>query len=307
VRSSATLPDRAAVVDAYFERYVPAASVASGWNGNVAGCLAGHLAVTYVDATLDRINFARWLAGLPDTVTAFGGLRQESAQAAALMMSAQNALSHDPPTSWACYSSIGASGAMSSNLSIGFSGVSALDAYLDESGAGNHGAGHRRWILFPPQSQVGVGFVAAGAGHPASQALWVLGPFGPRPATPDGVAWPAPGFIPFQVMPRFSNRWSFSYPDADFSAARVRMHQRCRLLSEPALEPLVNGFGDNALVWKPAGVSYATPSLDTPYRVAISGVRGPGIPGEFHYRVTVIDPDAAASPPPHCSGFEAGE
>lgn len=293
---------RADVVLAYNTQYLPSGAVALGWTGNVTGCVVGTLAPAYEQATLMRINFFRRLAGLPGNVTHYADAKPLQARAAALIMDAQNALNHNPPPEWACYSSDGAAGAAKSNLALGYNGIAALDGYMDDAGAGNTAVGHRRWILYPPQASMGVGNTSEG-GH----ALWVLGPFGSRPATPGGVAWPPQGFVPYQVLPATSNRWSLSYPGANFSSAQVSMTRNGVPLGAPTRETLANGYGDNTLVWRPVGVSYAAPSADITYRVSITGVSGSGVPASFQYDVIVIDPAAVlpgAACDLFCHGFE---
>jgi hypothetical protein len=103
------------------------------------------------------------------------------------------------------------------------------------------------------------------------------------------------------MLPRTSNRWSFSYPGANFAGASVTMSVGGQNIPV-TLEGLATGYGDNTLVWRPrlagpgvAGVSYAQPAADTTYSVTVSGVSGSGVPTSFAYTVTVIDPDAAAA------------
>ena len=175
------------------------------------------------------------------------------------MMSAHNGLSHTPPMSWTCYSADGAAGAASTNLALGTRGVAAIDGYMGDAGAGNTAVGHRRWILFPPRESMSTGDVPGGNTPPRpANALHVLGPTTTRPATPDGVAWPPKGFVPWQNLPATSNRWSFSFPSADFSGSQVSMTGPAGNVPVTH-EPLATGFGDNTIVFLPAGVSYRSP------------------------------------------------
>jgi hypothetical protein len=57
------------------------------------------------------------MAGVPAAVQ-FNSTLSRKAQRAALMMAANAALSHFPPTSWKCYAKDGAEAAASSNLSL---------------------------------------------------------------------------------------------------------------------------------------------------------------------------------------------
>jgi type II secretory pathway pseudopilin PulG len=65
------------------------------------------------------------------------------------------------------------------------------------------------------------------------------------------VAWPPPGYVPFQVV---FPRWSFSHPSADFSQASVTMTQDQQNIAL-SLETVMNGYGENTIVWVPNGMS----------------------------------------------------
>ncbi|MBL8309996.1 MAG: hypothetical protein JNL19_06210 [Burkholderiales bacterium] len=300
------------------------------WTGNVAACDPGSTAVAYQQSIVDRVNVYRKLARLaPVNLYSPSDDKDERTAAAALLMAANNALSHNPPSTWNCYgtafagSTVGvlgggqpAGGAGNSNL--GWSSGNAyatnavIDAYMVDSGAGNQAVGHRTGILDAKQTVMAVGSVPVGPGHGAANALWWIN-FSTRTglaATPEGVAWPPNGFVPFQLLPAGSNRWSFQYPGANFSAATVSMSS-----GGAAYAPLVydyrstgcpTGFTclpDDAIVWQPpldaagiAGVSYAAPgATDKAYTVTIAGVTGAGVPSSFSYTVTVIDPSVSPS------------
>lgn len=278
--------DRASVIRLYHTRFRPAEFVTSGWSGNVAGCSAGTISDPFKQAVLDRVNAYRAFAGLPE-VRLFADIRPTDAQNAALIMSANDNLSHSPPTNWTCYSASGANGAGNSNIALGGFGFDAVDMYMDDFGMGNEAVGHRRWILYPPQANVATGDIPSGSFN-ASNALWVLGPWGPRPPTPDGVAWPPRGYVPWEALPGASNRWSFSYPGAAFGGVTVNVSGPAGNLAV-ANEPVSNGYGDNAIVFKPAGISYTRPDGDTSYRVTLTGNMGVGLPNPHSYTVTVID------------------
>src|ERR1700722_13061770 len=220
--------NRAQVASLYFSTYLPEDGVTNGWAGSIASCNAGATAMAFQAATIERINVYRALAGLLGNVIAYTGTTNQSGdQHAALMMVANNALSHSPPTTWTCYTAAGASAAGSSILTLGFGfnydGPTAIDGYIDDDGDGNEGAGHRRWLLYPPEAHVATGDVDAtsGSASRSSNALWVIGGWGTRPSTPNGIAWPPVGYIPYQLLPSGSNRWSLSIENADFSPATV--------------------------------------------------------------------------------------
>ena len=238
---------------------------------------------------LRRINYFRSMAGVP-SLRSLSDAYNLKAQAAALMMSANRALSHSPPSTWICYTPEGAQGAGSSDLFLGVYGPAAVSGYMMDPGSGNTAAGHRRWILFPPTQQMGTGDIPPTGGYPASNALWVFDTFSPRPATREAfVAWPPSGYVPYQVV--FA-RWSFSYPNADFTAATVTMKSGG---ADVGLSqwPVVNGYGENTLVWTPAGAigdSWPKPAQDTAYSVTVQNVLIGGQNRSFTVDVIVFDP-----------------
>lgn len=282
--------DRAAVVNLYRTVYLASQSAAPGWTGNRNSCNAGTTTQAYADATLLRVNYYRAMAGLPGTVT-LSNTWNGKCQEAALMMSVAGQLSHAPGTNWACSTAGGREAAGRSNLALGSTGPGAIDLYMDDPGSGNTAAGHRRWILYPPTQWMGTGSIPSGDGW-AAHALWVIGGAGTRPATPAWVAWPPSGFVPYQVLPRSSQRWSFSYPGASFSGARVFM-QRAGTDVTLTLEPMSQGYGDNTIVWVPQGVPTSIPASDLTYVVTVSNVVVSSQARLFTYQVTLIDPDTA--------------
>jgi len=285
---SVAVTNRADVVQFYQTVYMASEGVDAGWNGDCASCTAGTTSQAYIDATILRVNYYRAMVGLPGNVTA-DPTWNVKAQQAALMMSKQRSLSHSPGTSWACYTAQGAEAAGKSNLALGADAAFAVDLYMDDSGSGNAAVGHRRWILYPPEQVMGVGNVPGDSTYLPANALWVIGGVGSRPASPAWVAWPPPGFIPYQVMPATSGRWSFAYPDAAFTNAVVSM--RCMGTNVPVTrETFAKGYGDNTLVWRPDGVPTAAPGRDLVYSVSISNVVVSGKAKAFAYEVTIINP-----------------
>jgi uncharacterized protein YkwD len=283
----------------YLAYYQNAAAPAHGWTGDRASCGAGSTSQAFRDAVLLRINYFRAMAGVPDQVT-FSGTYSAKSQQAALMMSVNGQLSHSPPSTWTCYSADGASAAGSSNLALGTYGWGSITAYMKDSGSNNTAAGHRRWILYPQTQNMGTGDVPSDGGW-AANSLWVFDShmWETRPPARDTfVAWPPPGYVPYQVV---YPRWSFSYPSADFSQASVTMTQGQQSVPV-SLETVANGYGENTLVWIPNGMSnsasWPQPASDTVYTVTISNAVVSGASRAITYDVTVIDPAQAARPAP---------
>jgi hypothetical protein len=54
--------------------------------------------------------------------------------------------------------------------------------------------------------------------------------------------------------------------------------------------PVVDGYGENTLVWEPQVDLSQPPSTDTTYTVSVQGVIIGGVSRDFVYAVTVFDP-----------------
>jgi hypothetical protein len=266
---------------------------ALNWTGSVASCNAGTTSDDFKKAVILRVNYLRAMAGVPANVT-LNTAYSASAQQAALIMSANNSLSHSPPPDWLCYTADGADSAAQSNLSLGRFGFDAVGkGQMRDDGANNAAVGHRRWILFPQTQEMGTGDVPASGSNPASNALRVFDTHGndPRPATREAyVAWPPPGYIPYQLA--FA-RWSFALAGADLSAMSVAMKQGTTNLTV-SVEPYTANIGEPARAWGVAGLDpsiAAAPAADTPYTVTVSGVKLGGVTqSPYVYSVTVINP-----------------
>jgi hypothetical protein len=271
--------------------YQNAAAPAIGWTGNRASCNAGTTSAAFKAAVLLRINYFRAMAGVPAQIM-LSDTYNAKAQQAALMMSVNNQLSHDPPATWTCYTAEGAEAAGKSDLFLGVYGWDAITGFIRDPGDNNAPVGHRRWILYPQTQTMGTGDIPPDGGRSAN-ALWVFdGRYGTaRPTVRDTfVAWPPPGYVPHQVV---FPRWSFSHPSADFTQSWVAMTLDGRNvpLSQQAV---MNGYGENTLVWAITGMSdwasWPTPAKDTSYRVMVNNAIIGGIPTSFTYDVIVMDP-----------------
>jgi len=272
--------------------YLSSEGIPVNWTGNHGACDPGSTDMNFRDAVLRRINYFRAMAGVPADVT----LSDESnrkAQAAALMMSVNRQSSHNPPSSWICYSEEGAQGAGSSNLYLGVFSWTAITGYIMDPGGNNYPVGHRRWILYPQTQIMGTGDVPPAQGYPPANALRVfdshMGESRP-PTREEFVAWPPPGYVPYQVV---FPRWSFSSSGADFSAASVSMISNDTELSVSQAD-VVYGYGENTLVWVPTGLSerenWSHSGGDTTYSVNIRNVVINNQTRDFAYDVIVFDP-----------------
>ncbi len=290
--------NRSTVANLYFSDYAPPLGVSMQWSGNVASCTAGTTSQAYLDATFQMIGYFRTMVGLVPVTNATG--YNAGAQEAALMMSANNALSHAPPASWTCYTAAGAAAAGASNLALGNAGPNAIIAYIWDSGSGNYFVGHRRWILYPLLNQFGSGSV--GETTRSANCLFVFTSFVPRPATPDKVAWPPEGYVPYQVV---YPRWSLSLNTSSqpsFASATVTMTEGGTPVPLSVL-PLNDGYGDNTIVWEPSGLFFSPGMADRRFTVTVSGIGGPQ--STVVYDVVVMDPGVSTDEI-FSNGFESG-
>lgn len=266
------------------------------WTGNYKLCNEGLTNAEFRDSVLRRVNYFRAMAGIPADVN-LDATFNNKAQKAALMMSVNNALSHAPPLTWKCFSIDGAEAAANSNLVLGKAGRDGIHLFMKDSGANNYFAGHRRWVLFPQTKLMGTGDVPGDKSLFPAQALWVLDLDNirtSRPVTRDEfVAWPPQGFVPYQTV--FA-RWSFSFPDADFSDSTVFMLSDGKRISVDIAKTEV-GFGENSIVWIPSKMNdendWPKPGSDTTYSVTVDGVKVNGEVRKFTYNVTIFDPFSA--------------
>jgi uncharacterized protein YkwD len=264
------------VKNAYQTRYRPNVAKGLVWSGQISGCVSGEPGSGFREATVNVLNYYRALVGLPDNVQ-LDLNASEGAQASALMMAANGQLNHNPPSTWNCYTQLGASTAGSSNIALGAEGPSAINLYMDDWGSNNSAVGHRRWILYPSLSSVGSGTVNG------ADTLKVIGGWGNRADTPNGVSWPAMGFFPIQHLPG-SRRWSFSKYGAGLGGATVSMTKNGVPVGV-TLEPFYYGYGDDTIVWIPDSVD----SSPATYVVTLKNVSINGAAKTISYQIDTFD------------------
>jgi uncharacterized protein YkwD len=303
--------NRATVAQAYRLDFLPSRLVPTGSTGDVATGSAGDVSGAYRSAVNQRVNWFRAMAGVPAWIT-LDPTYNDKSQKAALMMAANGALSHYPPTTWTWYTAQGAEAAGRSNLCQGFeSDPGCVAQYIADQGSNNAAVGHRRWILYPQTRLMGTGDLPYNGN--LWNALWVIdsNTWAARPSTRDEfVAWPPKGYVPYQVV---YPRWSFSYPGADFSYASVTLTRNGTPVTI-AVEPVSPNIGENSIVWIPAGAStngmpvLLPPGGDQTYRVTVANVRVGGVARSFTYDVVVFDPEAGlvVSPSPLAASFPPG-
>ena len=287
--------NRAQVINLYQGYYVTSNNIAPGWTGNVLTGVAGTLSQTYLTAILQRINYYRAMSGVASEIT-FSATYDNMCQQAALMMAAQGDISHTPSPSWAFYTPEAAEGAANSDIrldSVGDEGPGAVDRFIADAESNNTYVGHRRWLIYPGEGEMGAGAVPPSALSDGTAAIWVMSLL-PRPAdAPLSTSWPNAGYVPAGLIPV---RWSFSYLDADFSGTTVSVTKDGTPMAIQQ-EALVGEYGaasdafvgDNTIVWEMPNNSVSTTGDET-YQVDLTNVVINGVARNFSYMVTSIQP-----------------
>jgi hypothetical protein len=288
--------NRAQVAATYRTSITRNLGLSAGWTGSTSSCRAGSASDTYDAATIESINWFRRMSGL--TIVTEDAQASGNAQQTALMMHAQNNLSHFPGTSWKCHTAAGASTAAVSNLTLGVVGPRGVIGQIEDPGVGNEALGHRRWLLFPELESVGI------ANTTRASVVRVIGDFGPRESSSDWVSWPPPGFVPDETV---FDRWSISYAgpgSVDFSNATVKVRENGRSVGVRVL-PLSNGFGDPTLAWEVTGIAPGAPG-DVVYTVDVTNVRVGGRSMNRSYSFTSFDVETEATASSYrCNGRTA--
>jgi uncharacterized protein YkwD len=270
--------DRAQVIDRYRSVLEPLLRIPTGFSGNVAACDPGTISQANADATLAAVNYVRGLAQLPPVV--LNPSRSAEAQASALIMAANDSLTHAPSKDARCWTKAGYDGASHGNLSLGWSdpptavlqstGPRAVLGYMEDPGASNDFAGHRRWLLWQGLTEIGTGDTDV------SNTIVVIPEKFAGHRGKAWVPWPSAGAFPRELEP--SGRWSLSYPNADFRRARIKMTGPDGTSINTRVNPIRSGYADNTIVWEAALPSAyrSAADVDYPVTVTVSGVRLPG-------------------------------
>jgi uncharacterized protein YkwD len=165
------------------------------WHGDSATCNPGDLDTAAADNALQRINVHRFLAGL-EPFTADPELTG-AAQDCALIAHANKKLSHEPPPSWSCWSTAGASiseGSLVANVSL----APSIAAYIEDPG-NEPTMVHRRWLLDETLSSVGFGTTDHYSCVVVDGRSMGKPPVKPKDAR-GWAAWPPAGPVPFDVF-----------------------------------------------------------------------------------------------------------
>lgn len=324
--------DRNEVVAFYHATYMASEGYRNriGWTGvynSIADGAEGTVSAAFAGDVERRLNYLRAMCGVAADMRVNTGAtvrvepgdafqpaasttKMAAAQRSALMIvrtyPSGAGLAHSPAQSCTAWTPAAWNANRYGNLSLGYFGPGALDAYVKEDVMGtsnwNTDAGHRRWMLFQGSTDFATGDTpgnfASGSNtiRPPSNAFYVV----PKNNeldfdAPVFASFPGKGFFPAKLNTPY---WSLSYPQADFSAATVSMTDAA---SNPVSVTVVSrrdGLGDNSIVWQvPAAVSAKAVAADTKWNVTVSNIQGTGVPSQYSWSVTLMDPEKLNAAP----------
>ncbi len=279
-----TTSSKSSVRAAYRTILARALKVGTGWTGSTARCRLGSESLASRRATLDAVNLMRAMNQL-DGVS-LSDSWNTAALRNSLMMQARGQITHYPGKAGKCWSASGASSAARSNLALGISGARAIAGYMDDPGASNVVAGHRRWILEPSLRMMGTGSTTR------ANTLTVMGKDGPvvspHNAAPRWMEWPSAGWFPRQLDPEGLWSLSASDPRVDFRRAKVSVSTGSGKRLSVSAYPVVDGYGPNTLTWRVKGVVLPKGGSTRSYVVKVTGIRG-GAQSSYSYTVRMFD------------------
>ncbi len=277
--------------------YLASENVPMESTANDANCFPGTNSAAFQDSIQWRINWFRALAGIPADIT-FSDSEATNCQSAALMLSVNNMLAHSGvPLTWSCFATNGTNALSASNIALGLNGPDAITGYVWDYGMENYFVGHRRFILYPQTQVMATGDVPAQDGHlPANDTFVIDSNYGgPRPATTHPfVAWPPPGYVPYQVV---FPQWSFAMgTPADIALAEITMLSNGVPMAVQT-QRFSGDDGEDTIVWYPAGLDYTSYNArfpfdgnDTVYTISISNIIEQSGTVSVTYCVTNFDP-----------------
>lgn len=286
-----------ATIKLYNSLYVSSEVDGIVWNGSLQNCNSGSLPNSIYAKVQNRINFFRLVNGL-NKVQNSGQLNKD-AQSAALLVKANNQLTHNPESSMTCYSISASNGCQKSCLGItdwaNYRNTAFITGFISDFGASNYFVGHRRWLLYSKLSEFGYGATSSSEAVLTADGV----DFDLIPA-PGFIAYPWNGFVPVGLI---FPKWSFSIPegnDVDFSKCAIAMlYENGKKIAIERLDEYKN-YLDHTIVWTAKGlfnnyeIQYAENNLaekgflNKKITVNISGVLVNGESKTFNYSVTPI-------------------
>ena len=275
----------------------------------VAPYAAGSLVSGFLQDGLNSVNYARYLAGLPDDV-ALDPSYVSSAQHGAVLLAAST-LSHTPPKPADMdvnFYNIGLGATSKSNIGWGYGTLASFNnACMDDSDSSNiDRLGHRRWLLDPPLAKTGMGY--AGSRSDTFVFDWS------RVATVDydSVKWPCEGLFPVEMFAPWT-AWSVTLNPSKYSWNTSGQTVTLRRVADGRTWTFTSadtdkggkyfnfersGYGvNNCFVFRPDAATLGSYNAGDAFDVTVTGgifVKSTGAPATVSYRTTFM----SHAPPP---------
>jgi hypothetical protein len=158
---------------------------------------AGSLADCFLQDGLNSINYARYLAGLPDDVSLDATYTNRAQHGAVLLAVGDFAHSQpQPPTMATDFYTIANGATNSSNIGWGYNSLWNFNVSCvgDDDVNNIDRVGHRRWILNPPLLKTGMGMANS------RTDTWVFDWSRTSAVDYDTVKWPSAGLFPVEMF-----------------------------------------------------------------------------------------------------------
>jgi hypothetical protein len=285
------------VINLYNKLYLSSEIDTIIWNGNTKLCQCGSLDKGIYLKAENRINFFRTVVGLP-TVKINLSYNKE-AQAAALLIKANNQLTHYPSKEMKCFNQSASNGCLKSCLAFtdfnNFPKTAFITAFIDDLGADNYFVGHRKWLLYTKLVDFGYG-----ATNSSEAVLTSTPSLSDSIPSIDYIAYPWKGFVPVNLI---FPKWSFSIPEnkvVDFSSTTITMTNDKGIIIKIEKLKEYKNYLDHTIVWTVTGlfsendITYSLNKLEENgylnkrIKVSIKNVKIDGVNRNFEYFVEPI-------------------
>lgn len=274
---------------------------------------AGALDGQYQKDAINRVNFMRYLAGLPDDVTLNADWVEE-VQHGAVLLKTLNCLTHNPTKPGDMSEEFfkrGLRSCSSNNITFGYSQIgskiffqSAADsvtAYMHDLDTSEKAVGHRRWILNPPMKQTAFGWCES------FSTMYAFDTSRKPGFDYASISWPPPGQFPVQLCPRrlpwsvSLNHKLFEYTGQEI-VTMVRLQDNKTWVFSAASAPpdglyMIDrkGYGiPYCIIFRPEN-SLAYAPGDS-FKVTIGGLKKGGKSASISYTTTLFDMPEIQSP-----------
>lgn len=267
---------------------------------DINNCYAGKLSAKFRNEFLNEINTVRALHGLPRV--SYDDAREDEMMQTALILAANNILTHYPEANTNCYSDIGAVGARTSSLEMGvrqnkndYSPAESITNMVhDKLNLYAGDVGHRLWMLNPFLKKSAYGSVNA-ASFKDTRFLYVVGtsykvvyPFDNPTTAPLGVIaypyhnYPAAYYMPGSILSisvLTDQKNFFANRNVDYAKANVVVTER----SSGAKQKISNIRYENIGVPNHIQFNFDDLKLNVIYDVKLSNVLVNGQLKEYSY------------------------